>query len=51
VALKFGQQLFDSQAQRLELLLFDPERRGAPIIAFDQQSERAVAGLANRLGL
>jgi hypothetical protein len=49
--LKLGEQLLDCQSQRLKLFFFDPQRRGAPIVAFDEQAEGAVARLTNRLGL
>jgi hypothetical protein len=43
--------LLDGQAERLELLFFDPQRGGAAVIALDEQTKGAVAGLADRLGL
>ena len=51
MTLKLGQQLLDGQAERLQLLFFNPQRRGPPIVALDQQAEGAVARLTNRLGL
>jgi hypothetical protein len=51
LALELGQQLFDRQAERLQLLLLDPQGGGTAVIAFDQQTERALARLTNRLGL
>jgi len=41
----------DGQTEGLQLFLFHPERRGSPVITFDQQAERAVARLTNRLSL
>ena len=49
--LEFGQQLLDSQSERLQLLLLDPQHSGAPVVAFDHDAEGAVTRLADRLGL
>ena len=51
MTLKLGEQLLDSKPERLELLFFDPQRRGPAVVTLDQQAEGAVARLTNRLGL
>jgi hypothetical protein len=51
VPLEFGQQLFDGQAECLELFFFYPHGGRATIVALHQEAEGAVAGLADRLGL
>ena len=51
VTLEISQQLLDRQAERLQLLLLDPQRSGAPVVAFDHDAEGAVTRLADRLGL
>jgi hypothetical protein len=49
VVFELSQHLLEGEAQRLELLLFEPEGGRLGFGADDAEAERALAGLAKRL--